>query len=148
MKVKALTFQELETSKGFAELVNEYIAETANMAGTRPQIISESYRALSDAGKFRSIGAYDGDTVVGFAGVLINESRHYAHPICSMEALYLRSPWRKGTNGLRLINKAKELAKEAGSPGLAFMAPPGSRYDKFCEATGMTHTHNAYWCKL
>ena len=148
MKVKALTFQELETSKGFAGLIEEYIAETANMAGTRPQIISESYRALSDAGKIRSIGAFDGETVVGVAIVLINESRHYPHPICSVDALYLSKPWRKGVNGIRLLNKAKEEAKVAGSPGLAFMAPPGSRYDKFCEATGMTHTHNAYWCKL
>ncbi len=147
-EVRELPFTELEASPGFDELVKEYIDETANPAVPSPKPLSERYRLIDELGLLRGIGAYDGEKIVGIAGVLIAKSQHYPYPICSMESFFLRKEWRKGSNGLKLLAKAKEIAKDVGAPGLAIMTPPNGNYDKLCNALGMVHTHNAWWCAL
>lgn len=148
LNVRELPFTELEANLGFKELVAEYIAETSNPAVPNAQPMIERYRLMNELGTLRAIGAFDGDIVVGLCGVLVAQSQHHPFPICSMESFFLRKAWRKGSNGLRLLNKAKEITKDVGAPGLAIMTPPQGNYNELCKTLGMVHTHNAWWCAL
>ncbi len=147
-EIHELTYRELEQCPGFLDVATEYQQETQNMAIGNPSVQFDRYRELDKLGKLKCLGAFDGKTLVGLVGVMFARSQHYAFPIASMESFYLRKDYRKGTNGLRLINAVKDLVRREGAPGLVFMAPPGSTYDVLCEKLSMTHTHNAYWCKV
>lgn len=146
-EIRESTYQELEQRPGFLDVVAEYADETANPAIGSPTVMFERYRVLDKLGMLRWLCVLKGDECVGFASVMFAKSQHYAFPIASIESFYLRKDYRKGTLGLRLVKRASALAKSEGAPGLVFMAPPGSNYDKLCERLGMTHTHNAWWCK-
>lgn len=148
LEIRELTYQELEQSPGFEETVTEYAAETANEAIGTPKIQRSRYRELSSLGKIQCLGAFEGDKVVGLAVVFFSQSQHYPFPIASIESFYLRKDYRKGGNGLGLLHAVKHMVKAEGAPGLVFMAPPGSTYAALCAKLGMTHTHNAYWCKV
>ena len=148
LEIHELSYQELEQCPGFLDVATEYQQETQNMAIGNPSVQFERYRELDKLGRIKCLGAFDGKTLVGLVGVMFACSQHYAFPIASMESFYLRKAYRKGTNGLRLINAVKDLVRREGAPGLVFMAPPGSTYNVLCKKLGMAHTHNAWWCKV
>jgi hypothetical protein len=148
MQVKEVPFALVGLTEGFEDLVKEYSEETANPSIGEPRALLERYQFLNELGRLKVIGVFEEDRIVGIAGVMIAKSQHYPFPVASIESLYLMKKARKGTNGVRLLRGVKQVVKESGAPGIAFMAPPGSRYDKFCEVTGMTHTHNVWWYKL
>ena len=147
-EIRELPYHELERCPGFLAVVNEYEDETQNPVIGNPSVQFERYRDLDTLGTLKCVGAFSNDLLVGLASILVARSQHYAFPIASIESFYLRKEYRKGTNGLRLINAAKSLAKSEGAPGLVFMAPPGTSYEKVCKKLGMVHTHTAYWCKV
>ncbi len=148
MQIREVPFALVGLAEGFEELIKEYSEETANPAIGEPKALIERYQFLNEQGRLKVIGAFEEDRLVGIATVMIAKSQHYPFPVASIESLYLMKEVRKGTNGVRLLRGVKRVVKESGAPGIAFMAPPGSRYDKFCEVTGMTHTHNVWWYKL
>lgn len=147
IEIKHTTFEELFHMEGFKELVEEYSAETANKAIGSPMVQFDRYRQLEYTGSLYCVVALDKAKVVGVAGLLVAQSQHYAFPIVAVESFYLRKAWRKGRAGLRLLKEIKETTWKLGAPGCSFMAPPDSSLDHLCSLLGMTHTHNAYWCK-
>lgn len=148
LEIRELTYRELEASRGFAEVVAEYKDETSNPAIGSPTVQFERYRELDALGTLKCLGAFEEGELVGLVGVMLARSQHYPFPIASIESFYLRKAFRKGTNGLRLIRAAKELVKKQGAPGLVFMTPPGTNYERVCQRLGMIPTHIAYWCKV
>lgn len=134
-------------SPGFQETVAEYQAETQNPGIGIPEIQFDRYKELNATGSIKCVGAFEGGELVGLAHVTFARSQHYPFPIASIESFYLRKSFRKGMNGLKFLRAVKKMVKASGAPGLVFMAPPGSDYDKLCERLGMLHTHNAWWCK-
>lgn len=132
----------------FAPLLDEYIEETANPIIGKAEAQIERWREAAADGRLKCIGAFDGDEIAGMILLLVSPSAHYAFPMVAVESIYLRKPWRKGLNGLRMLNLAKRVVRELGSPGFVFMAPPGSTLEKICERLGAANTHKAYWLNV
>ena len=147
-EIRELPYQELEHTTGFDAVVNEYKDETSNSAIGSPSVQFERYRDLDRLGSLKCVGAFEEGVLVGLVGVLFAKSQHYDFPVASIESFYLRKAYRKGTNGLRLIRAVKGLVKREGAPGVIFMAPPETNYERVCRKLGMVHTHSAYWCKV
>lgn len=147
IEVKRITFEELFHTEGFKELVDEYTEETANKAIGTPAAQFDRYRLLEEHGILYCVAVLEANKVVGVAVLLTALSQHYAFPIVAVESFYLRKAWRKGRTGLKLLKEVKKTTYELGAPGCSFMAPPDSALDHLCSLLGMTHTHNAYWCK-
>lgn len=147
---KTYKFEELHALNGFSELVKEYALETANPAIGAPAPQLQNYEELDKEGNLVCVGCVDIDSglLVGLAGLRISKSQHYAFPLVAIDGFYLLKAFRKGSAGLRLLKAIKLEVSRIGSPGLVFMAPPGSRFDALCGKLGMTHTHNAYWCRV
>lgn len=146
-ETREISYRVESESPGFQETVAEYLAETQNPGIGSPEIQFDRYKELNAAGSLKCVGAFEAEELVGLAHVTFARSQHYPFPIASIESFYLRKAFRKGTNGLKFLNAVKKMVKASGAPGLVFMAPPGSGYDKLCEKLGMLHTHNAWWCK-
>ncbi len=147
-EIREIPYQELEHTVGFDAVVNEYKEETSNPAIGSPSVQFERYRALAELGSLKCVGAFEEGVLIGLVHVLFAKSQHYDFPVASIESFYLRVAYRKGTNGLRLIRAVKDLVKREGAPGVVFMAPPGTAYEKVCRKLGMLHTHSAYWYKV
>lgn len=146
-ETREISYMVESESPGVQETVAEYLAETKNLGIGLPEIQFDRYKELNATGSIKCVGAFEAGELVGLAHVSFARSQHYPFPIASIESFYLRKAFRKGMNGLKLLRAVKKMVKAAGAPGLVFMAPPGSDYDKLCERLGMLHTHNAWWCK-
>jgi GNAT superfamily N-acetyltransferase len=85
------------------------------------------YIQLEDNGALLSIGAFDGDTIVGYSVNIISRNLHYADVLmCQNDVLYLDPHYRTGPNGLRLIRETERLAKERGCNLVLWHAKPGT----------------------
>ncbi len=147
-EIRELPYRELEQCQGFAEVVAEYQEATTNPAIGAPSVQFDRYRELDALGTLKCLGAFADNALVGLSSVLFARSQHYGFPIASIDSFYLRKDYRTGTNGLRLIRAVKALVKNEGAPGVVFMAPPDTNYEKVCQRLGMVHTHSAYWWKV
>lgn len=71
--------------------------------------------ALDENGKLMSIGAFDGDELVGYS---INVMTNWLHSadvqMCQNMVIWLDVKYRAGANGLKLIRETERLAKAKG----------------------------------
>ncbi|MBQ8091248.1 MAG: GNAT family N-acetyltransferase [Pyramidobacter sp.] len=120
-----------------ARLIEEYRAECQNVGlGITPAPDFRRYRALDAAGMLHVCAAFDTGTMVGFAVVMTTAVPHYAGlPIASTESVFCTERYRSKGVGRMLIRKAREMAKDAGAPGLYVSAPAGSRFERLLELT-------------
>lgn len=73
------------------------------------------YIQLEDNDALLSIGAFDGDEIVGYSVNIISRNLHYADVVmCQNDVLFLKPDYRTGPNGLRLIRETERLAKGRG----------------------------------
>lgn len=146
VEVIEVLYEEIEKCDGFFDLIDEYSKEASSPVTPNPQPMAERYRLMTEIGAIRLLGAFDGEKVVGLAGVAVAKSQmHSSAPICSIESFYLRKEYRQGANGLKLLNGAKAIAKEVGAPGLLVTTPTDGAYNELCRALGMSHLQNIWW---
>lgn len=149
VEVIEVLYEEIEKCDGFFDLISEYSKESSSPVTPNAQPMAERYRMMTELGAIRLLGAFDGEKVVGLAGVAVAKTQmHSSAPICSIESFYLRKEYRQGANGLKLLNAAKAVAKEAGAPGLLIATPTEGSYNALCSALGMKHLQNLWWCAL
>jgi GNAT superfamily N-acetyltransferase len=75
----------------------------------------ETYIRLEDGGHLLSLGAFDGNLLVGYSLNINHPMLHYADVMaCQNDVLYLDPAYRLGSAGLRLIRATERAAKEAG----------------------------------
>lgn len=146
ISINLCSFGTIRTAVGFDELVDEYIAETANPVIGEAGCADDRYFDLELSGKLRCIGVFEGNLVVGAAILLVEHSQHYPFPIIGLDAVFIRKQWRRGRNGLDLLGAIKALVKREGAPGFPVMAPVGGKLDRLSKALGLVQTHNTYWC--
>lgn len=73
------------------------------------------YIQLEDNDALLSIGAFDGDEIVGYSVNIVSRNLHYADLVmCQNDVLFLKESHRTGANGLRLIRETERRAKERG----------------------------------
>ena len=91
----------------------------------------ERYTMLDDTGMTLALGVFDGDEIVGYTNSLISPSLHYRDvTICQNDAIYLRSDYRRGTLGLRLMRETERLARERGADMIVWHAKPDTNFER------------------
>ena len=71
--------------------------------------------ALDENGKLMSIGAFDGDELVGYSINVMTNWLHSADVLmCQNMVIWLDVRYRAGANGLKLIRETERLAKAKG----------------------------------
>jgi len=71
--------------------------------------------SLEEAGKILSIGAFDGEELVGYSVNILTNWMHSVDALmCQNVVLWLDVQHRAGSNGLRLIRQTERLARARG----------------------------------
>lgn len=147
--IRRLTVAEFQGRPELPALLAEYRAESAvaefkDSAG--PQW--GTYAQLEAMGMLWALGAFDGESMVGFASVLVSVLPHFGQPVASTESYFVASAARHSGAGLALLQQAKVLAREAGAVGLLVSAPEGSRLARVLAATDMRPSHRIFFKPL
>jgi GNAT superfamily N-acetyltransferase len=91
----------------------------------------ERYTMLDDTGMTLALGVFDGDEIVGYSNNVLSGSLHYRGLIvCQNDAIYLRSDYRRGTLGLRLMRETERLARERGADMIVWHAKPDTNFER------------------
>lgn len=147
MELKDVSAKTIYESPEFAQIVEDYAAESGNpdLGEAVPEI--EFYDRMERADMLRCVAAYDGDRIVGIVVVVVTKYPHFGKPVASVESMWLARSHRAGGAGLRLIRRAQVVAKEMGAVGIYFGARAGSR---LAELYGRLFTpmNTLFWKKL
>lgn len=146
--IKQSSVAEVTAMPGLQSLIEEYAEETGNPAIGKPEVQMSRYFDLYEKGLLRVITATEDGGLVGLVALVVSPSQHYGFPVVSVESIFLKKAYRKGSLGLKLLDTARSAAKDAGAPGMAIMAPPESPLDKLCRRLGFVNTHKTYWCHV
>lgn len=139
--IRPVSYAEILDDTSWPTLLVEYSAECSlpELGKATPQ--RELYALLERSGGFQAFGVYDGDTLVGFAAVLIYVLPHYGKKIASTESIFISKSQRGRGHGLRTYLKA--YAKGNGCVAFFYSAPVGSRFDRMM-AVRHRRTNNVY----
>lgn len=133
--IRPCTVAEIEQSASFPALIAAYAQESSIPELGEVSADMDTYRDFEARGAMYAIGAFAPE-LVGVATVLIYGLPHYAgRRIASMESLFVLPSARRNGTGMRLLQAAKDLARDFGAPGLLVSAPVGSRLDKVLQRT-------------
>ena len=101
--------EELTTNKGLMIL--------------KPDI--STYEMLESKNALLSLGAFDGDEIVGYSVNIMAHNLHYSDlMMCQSDVLYVREDKRQGPAGLKLMRETERLAKERGAQMMLWHAKP------------------------
>lgn len=101
--------EELTTNKGLMIL--------------KPDI--STYEMLESKNALLSLGAFDGEEIVGYSVNILAHNLHYSDVMmCQNDVLYVREDKRQGPTGLKLIYETERLAKDRGADLMLWHAKP------------------------
>lgn len=144
--VRTCDVADVENAPNVAELMAEYAREsmTDGLGPAVPQWWL--YRRMEGSGLLHTIGAFVGDTLVGFITVVVMQRPHYEALIASYESYFVADSARQSGAGNELLKAAEELARARGAVGLFVNAAVGSRLDAVLEAKRhYRKTHNVFF---
>ena len=142
---RVASLDEVFSFPGYADWEREYGEECGDPVLGQPNVQYELLKELSKNGDLKCVVMLADGQLAGCAAVRFTRSSHYDAPFASSEAMYLRAPWRKGGNGLRLLRMLGRVAIDGGARGVVFSPPAGSTFSKLLSRLGMKHTHDVYW---
>lgn len=145
VEIRRCAFAEIEHAPGLAGLMAEYDAESAmpELAPHSPQF--DTYHALEQLGTAHTIGAFQGNDLVGFIIVLVAVLPHFGRRVASTESFFVARSVRKSGAGLRLLREAEHLAQELGAVGFFVSAPIGSRLEAVMPKAGYREASTIYF---
>lgn len=143
--VKPYAIAELEAEPNLAELLGEYAQESAleDLGTANPQFAT--YKQMEAMGVAHLLGAFEGDTLVGFLVLLVSVVPHFGKPIASTESYFVARAARKTGAGLKLLHEAEQIAREAGAVGFFVSAPMGSRLAQVLPGVGYRETNRLFF---
>lgn len=143
--IKPCAVEDVQNAPNVADLLAEYANESAldALGGANPQW--ETYRQMQAMGVAHVLGAYQGDTLVGFLVLLVSVVPHFGKPIASTESYFVAQVVRKAGAGLKLLHEAEKLARESGAVGLFVSAPTDSRLSHVLPGVGYHETNRLYF---
>lgn len=128
--VRKCTLAEVVDAPAFPLLAEAYAFECAMEGMPSPLTKMALYRQLEDAGVLQPFGAFIGDELIGFIGILYHTIPHYGVGVAVSESFFVSPARRASGAGLKLLAMAEEHAKALGSPGLLVSAPNGSALEE------------------
>lgn len=90
----------------------------------------DRYYDLERAGLIHSIGAWDGEDLVGYSVNILSTHLHYRDLLLlTNDLLYVADSARKASVGGRLIKATEQLARDLGAHEVTWHAKPGTALD-------------------
>lgn len=108
----------------------------------------ELYKKLEAAGVVKVFGAFNDETLIGFASVLTQVSMHYGTQISLSDSYYVCKAHRKGGAGLKLLKAMQSFAKSIGSAGFVVSAPHKKELSNVLPRVGYTPSHTLFFKSL
>ncbi len=145
---KLVTFDQLESDPSWPDMVAEY-AQECRIAGMPPcDYQGDMYRIMESQGIMHMIGAYVGDTLVGFCFMLVTRLPHYGRLVGAMESMFVAKDWRKSGAGIGLIREAERISASAGAVAVLMTAPTGGSMERLMPMVGYRHTNTCFFKAL
>ena len=146
LSIRRATVAELFDSPAFPLLADAYRVEAgrnASLYGTPPD--RGVYEQRQASGMFHVVGAFDGNDVVGFAGLFVTPVAHFTGKLIgTVETLYLSPTYRPGGGGAQLLRCVEDVAREHGATSLYLNAPIGGRLPRILERSTYTEVGRVF----
>ena len=109
-----------------------------------------SYLQLERAGALHCFGAYIGESMVGFATVIISVLPHYSARAAVMESIFVDPQNRKIGAGIKLFRAVQRYATDNGACGLLISAPVDGHFARMLNhpRSGFKHTNQIFFKRL
>lgn len=133
MEMRPMTVAEFFERPEANDIIAEYTAESGNPDLGSAMPSQQQYEQMESSGILSVLGAFEGDSLVGFVSVVVTMYPHFGKLVGSVESIWLRKNKRAGGAGLRLLKAAFANAKERGAVGCYLGARFGSRQHKLYE---------------
>ena len=101
--IRHISYSGILQDESAAALLSEYAAECSipEIGETAPQ--EALYAQMENAGMMSCFGVFFGDSLVGFATILVYVLPHYGRRVASVESLFIAKAHRDGGNGSELM---------------------------------------------
>lgn len=147
ISIRRITCREAWENPSWSKIVKEY-GEDVKYPDLEPDPDYESYLWLEIKGTLHSVGAFDGDRLVGFVNYVTTKIPHFkGKTLASSESLWVDLDYRKTGVGRELIEAAERFAKEDGCYGIYWGVKKGTRAEKLFEKIA-TPMNVLFWKKL
>jgi GNAT superfamily N-acetyltransferase len=127
VSVRGCTCAELIAHPDFDGLLSAYALESRLPGMPEPCADLASYSRLEAAGVLFAFQATVGDTLVGFAILLVSVLPHYTVTMGHVESYFVAADYRKQGAGLSLRRAMEHRARESNAHGIFIQAALGSR---------------------
>ena len=144
--IRRVSYVDILADPHAQELIGEYAAECSIPAIGRIEPQIEMYRALEESGMMRCFGVYDGNTLVGFASVLISILPHYGRKVATVESLFVASAHRP-KHGKDLLKTLETDAAEADCEAILYSARAGSQLELLLLLKSAYRFTNSVFCR-
>ena len=125
----------IEQAWGLIEANREELTTNKDLLVLNPNV--DTYCLLEDKGALLSLGAFDGDEIVGYSVNIMAHNLHYSDlMMCQSDVLYVREDKRQGPAGLKLMRETERLAKERGAQMMLWHAKPDTNLDQILPRMG------------
>lgn len=125
MKIKQVSPQFIFSRPEFESLCEKYTKESGVKLLGDYNVSANDYRGT------HFLGVFDQETLVGFVCLREKFNLHFRDKrLVVVDGVYIEPSFRKGAIGIRLLEKAKELANSLGAVALMIDTPYGSRLSK------------------
>lgn len=138
------TVADMEREPNLAALFVEYAQESATPELGTADVQLAMYRNMEAAGALRLLGAYQGDTLVGFLVLIVSVVPHFGKCIASTESYFVTQWARGGGAGIKLLRAAEEVARESGAVALFVSSPSAGRLARVMPRMGYRETNRVY----
>ena len=141
--IREVTVADVLHAPNAAELFRMYseecsLSELGNIAPTE-----ETYANLSRAG-MTTLGAYDGENLVGFATLLTYIVPHYGKKIAATESIFIADKYR-ARMWRSLRDAIEEYGKNNNCAAILYSAPTGSRFSRMLSLSSRyRHTNDVF----
>lgn len=135
---------DIQRASNIEALIVEYASESHSSELPPPNAQWGYYQALEDAGSYQAIGAFVGDALVGFVGILNNKLPHHGATLAITESFFVLKEHRKQGAGLKLLHAAEEYASDIGSPCLMVNTPHGGSLERVMPRMGYRQSHSTF----
>jgi GNAT superfamily N-acetyltransferase len=107
----------LETKKELEVLLDKHYEElTLNKDVVKLKPIWSLYKELEDKNQFVLFTARDNNELIGYSAFFLKSHIHYEDLIvASNDVLFLKSEYRLGTTGIKLLKYSEQKVKELGA---------------------------------
>lgn len=147
--IRPCTLADIERAPNIGALLEEYAGEVATEGLGKAVPQWWLYHRMESTGLLHVLGAFSGDTLIGFITLIVMQRPHYEGLVASYESFFVAAKFRRTGAGTRLLRAAEALAKSLGALGLFVNAGIGSRLERMLDASpAYRNTHRVFFRRL